>query len=267
MKSGLWITGLIVILFTGASALELPQEPIREQFANEIRQSGSVFSSEDDESGWGDEASSGQTDTDTQANIVGRKSPVKAAALSALLPGLGQRYNGRNNKATYFFAAEAVTWLAFGSFRVYGSWREDDYIDYGNVHANAQLDGKSDEFLDWVGFYDNIDQYNTAGRVGDPDRPYLFDTPENHWEWQSTEAQRKYRDLKNSSREAFRRADFMIAVAVINRVVSMVDAVLDTRKINRQADAGFELGGVQYDLDINPMSRDRQVTLSIYPGF
>ena len=52
-----------------------------------------------------------------------RPSILKAAALSALLPGLGEYYLGHRTKAKYFFGAEALTWVGFFAFRTYGGWK------------------------------------------------------------------------------------------------------------------------------------------------
>lgn len=258
---------LLILLLAGFTyAVDLKPSPIQSRFDADLGPSGQdLLAFAEDDSWLSDDEDSTLAGSD-RAPGVRRKSVVKAAALSALLPGLGQYYNERRTKARYFFAAEIVTWVAFGSFRMYGDWKRDDFIQYGNTHANAQLDGKSDEFHDWVGFYEDIDQYNAEGRVADQDRPYLFDTPENHWHWQTADDQRIYRDLKNSSREAYRRADFMIGLAVANRLISIVDAVIDARRSTRTEGEVF-MGARGLKLDINPMSRDRQVTLTVWPGF
>jgi hypothetical protein len=188
--------------------------------------------------------------------------------LSALVPGLGQVYNDQFYKARYFLGAEALTWVGFIGFRMYGNWREDDAIQYGNVYANARLDDKSDEFLDWVGFYTNTREYNSFGRVGDPDRPYYApDNPDYHWQWQSDEDRRTYRDLRNSAQESYRRADFMIYVALINRTLSIIEAVYTANKLNSVVDDTWEFGGIRYKINIDPMSTDRQFALTIFPGF
>ena len=169
----------------------------------------------------------------------GRKSVLKAAVLSALLPGAGEYYVGNRKKARYFFTIEALSWAGCLAFRTYGHWREDDYVRFARTNANASLEGKSDEFRDMVGFYRSIDDYNSLGRVYDPQRPYLYDTPDNHWRWQSDADQATYRDLKNRSREAYRRAKFMIGIAVANRIISVLDAIRDTRRANRSLERSF----------------------------
>jgi len=95
-------------------------------------------------------------------------------------------------------------------------------------------------------------------------RPYLMDTPENHWRWQSSTDQNSYRQYKNRWREAGRRAEMMVVFAVINRLVSIVDAVRDARRSNRRLDTEFskeEKPSIKLALD--PMSRNNQINVAI----
>jgi hypothetical protein len=199
----------------------------------------------------------------------GGKSIFKAALYSTLIPGGGQYYLGKRKTARYFFAAEALTWFGYLSFKTYGNWRRDDYIAFAAVNANADLEDKSDEHLAWVGFYNNIREFNSFGRVWDPERAYLPDTPENHWEWKSDDERQTYRDLRNRSLEAFRRSDFMIGVAILDRVVSVIDAVRSARRMNRRIDMDLSDAGQNrwLKLSVNPFSSRRQVCLTLYPGF
>ncbi len=256
---------LILLLASGACvAVQLGGSPIQSAMQTEISRENLVpvqlrlQAWNDDEFG-----GSGQNQTS------GRKSVFKAALFSSLIPGGGQYYLGKRKTARYFFAAEALTWLGYLSFKTYGNWKQDDYIEYASIHANANLEGKSEEFLAWVGFYSNIREFNGFGRAWDPERPYLEDTPENHWEWQSTEERRTFRNLKNRSLEAFRRSDFMIGVAILDRVVSVIDAVRSAGKLNNRLDIDSPQGGSErwLKLSVNPLSSRRQVCLTLYPGF
>ncbi len=215
---------------------------------------------------------SGQPEQKKQADQAGaetkRVSMVKAAVLSAVLPGLGEQYLGHKTKAKYFFATEAIAWVGYFSFHTYAGWKHDDAIQYAAQHADANLQGRDDAFLDLVGFYTDIEQYNTLGRVSDPERPYLADTPENHWRWQDEASQVAFRDLKNRSREAYRRSNFMLGVAVINRIVSVIDAIRDARREQGTFDADFsQLNKPVLRFDINPASYNRQVSLTLLTSF
>lgn len=209
-----------------------------------------------------------KTESDRQYNssVTGEKSTIRAGLYSALLPGLGEFYVGHKEKARFFFAGEAVTWISFAAFRIYGNARQEDYINYAATHANARLENKTEEFHDLVGFYEDIDQYNSFGRVFDPDRAYLEDSPENHWRWQTEQDMNVYRNLKNRSREAFRRSEFVIGVAVVARVVSVIDAIRDAKRHNNRLDADFS-NSSPVQLEFNPLSPTRQVVLTVRTPF
>lgn len=208
-----------------------------------------------------DTAVKGTTPTSGSKN----KSLIKAGLYSALLPGLGQRYVGSSTKTKVFLGVEIGIWLGYASYKVYEGWKEDDMIRFAAEHANAQLENTSDDFRDLVGFYDDIDQYNMVARATDfGTRPYLMDTPENHWRWQSSNDQGSYRQFKNSWREAGRRAEIMLVMTVVNRLVSIIDAVRDARKSNRRLDTEFskeEKPSVH--LAIDPLSRNNQVKVAV----
>lgn len=265
-------TSIIVVLITVlasvittsvAEAVELKKTPLQNQLAINI----SSFYNEQTFAGL-DEFDNEINSLRSSDNAKG-KSIVRAAFYSALLPGLGEYYVGNRSKARVFFAVEATAWIGYLSYRVYGNWKEDDLIRFASEYADANLEGKSQEFQDWVGFYDDIDQFNSLGRVQDQDRPYLVDNSVNHWRWQSDDDKANYRHLKNSSREAFRRANFLVGLAVVNRIVSIIDAVRDAKRSNSEIkDADFSLvGKFKYRLDINPFSNSKPVSFALVARF
>lgn len=258
-----YILSLALLLCASSlSAFTLKETPIQTQFISEISNSfDNVLPAADFSS---DEFSSPPIQESSK-----KVSLLKAGIYSALIPGLGEYYVGHRGKAKVFFAVEAATWISFFSFHIYGNWKKDDYIDYAAIHANANLENKNDEFRDWVGFYNDIDQFNSLGRVQDPDRPYLEDNPDNHWQWQSSSEQEVYRNLKNRSREAHRRRDFMIGLAIVTRIVSIVDAVRDAKRAQRTIDdTGFSIAGsIKYRVELNPFNPDRPVSMALFTRF
>ena len=257
------ISSAIFLLHIGVSAVTLKDAPLELQFAASISKD---FSN----------VSLAQTDFDDQtkknagtASAPRKVSFIKAGLYSALIPGLGEYYVGHHSKARIFFAVEAATWVSFFTLHFYGNWKEDDFIQFAAENANANLENKSDEFRDWVGFYDDIDQFNSLGRVQDQERPYLVDNAENHWRWQSAEAQSTYRHLKNRSREAYRRRDFMVGLAIVNRFVSIIDAVRDARRARREIKGSdFSIvKGVNYRIEIDPFDVERPLAMSLFKRF
>jgi hypothetical protein len=262
VKKLLLIIALSAAVGQSAYPIELRSTPVQDAM---------FWSMNSDE--WDDQtakpASGGVADSeDSQGSRVARKSIAKAFLLSALVPGAGQYYVGNRKKARVFFAAETMTWISYISFRTYGNWKKDDYIRYGNTYAGASLDDKDDEFLDMVAFYEDIDQYNTLGRAFDPERPYYPDTPEYHWRWPSEYHQQAFRELKNRSREAYRKSDFVLGIAIVTRIVSVVDAVRDATRINRKTQEEFSrTNDLDFRFDVDPLDPRRQVTLTLYTPF
>ncbi len=251
-----------LLLSYSASAIELKPTPIQD------RLDGQKYLASSDEFKDTPVKGKKQADQSMTAGQDHKPSMLKAAALSAVLPGLGEHYLGHNTKAKYFFAAEALTWVGYFSFHTYAGWKKADAIDYAAQYANADLNGRDDAFIDLVGFYTDIDQYNTLGRVSDPERPYLVDTPQNHWRWQTEAEQIAFRDIKNRSREAYRRSNFMLGVAVVNRIVSVIDAIRDARAERGTFDADFSQSDKPtLHFNVNPMSYNRQVSLTLLTSF
>jgi hypothetical protein len=252
---------------------EMPSAPIQDAMREQLLISGlegnPIWSANqgDGQDRWNspeDNAKKSES-TDTGARNI---SATKAGLYSALVPGLGEWYLGSKSKARVFFAIDAATWISFISFRVYGNWKEDDFVRFGEVNANASLQDKDDEFLDMVGFYQSIDEYNSFGRVFDPERPFLVDNPDNHWYWTNSEDQATYRHLKNRSREAFRRSEFMLGLAALTRVVSIVDAVISAKRMQRRIDGSFSQDKPgRFDFSVNPMADRNQIRITMYTGF
>jgi hypothetical protein len=249
----------ILLTFCALSAYGNPA-PLSSQPAESVRRS-IVFADKDDFS-----TANKTTEKTPQPKppTGGRKSMWKAAALSLAIPGAGEYYLGHKKKAKTFFAVEATAWTGFAAFKIYSHWKKDDLIHYAHEHAGANLDDRNDEFLDLVGFYTSIREYNTLGRVFDPERPYLDESSTNYWDWQSEADRAVYRNLKNRSREANRRSQFMIGLAVVNRIVSVIDAVRDARRQERTIDDTFSSADKsRVKLAFDPMSERRQMKLTI----
>jgi TM2 domain-containing membrane protein YozV len=192
----------------------------------------------------------------------GMKSTTKAALLSLILPGAGEIYGGSSTKGKIFILSEASLWAGFFAFRTYGSWLEDDYRVYAAARAKVNLDGKSDGFFDQLAFYDSRDQYNQFALLyyrGER-QPY----PEDdfwYWAWDSRESRAHYRDLKNRSKDASRRALYMAGLSLVNRIVSVVDAMKTVQSYNRKK--SLQLSRMKFDLKANPLGHNPKVMLYV----
>lgn len=159
----------------------------------------------------------------------------RAALYSLLLPGAGQWYAGAKNRAGIFLASEGIAWVAFGYFETIGSVKRKDYKAYARANAGIDPEGKDDEFYRLLSFYISRDEYNSAGRIIEPSRPYYPDVEYWDWQWRSEANLSEYRDIRNQSNEAFNRGKFAIGALILNRLVSAVDAWRTARSVNREA--------------------------------
>ena len=197
-------------------------------------------------------------------------SRTKAVFLSLLLPGSGHFYLGEKGRGEVFIGAEVVSWAGVAAFQIYGNWKEDDYVSYAEQHAGIQPEGKDEEFFKNLTFYDSRDEYNTSGRIIDPNDPYYPNTPDWYWQWDSDESKSSYRDIRNQSETAYRNRDFAIGMAVLNRIIAGIDAFRLARKIVGTKVEDFAPGdaeGVEFDIDANPFGSNPKFKLTVSRQF
>ncbi len=173
----------------------------------------------------------------------GRNLPSKwaAAGLSLLVPGAGQLYLGNKTRATFFFAAEGAIWASYSGFTIYGNWQKEEYHSFAAIHSGANPDGKNDSFFEDLLDFDSRDQYNYWMHLIYRDQIPPYPTTEEYfWDWENDASRDEYSDMRTSSEKAYRSAKTVLGVALINRVISVVD-VFRTDLISLQNQSG-EMG-------------------------
>jgi len=207
----------------------------------------------------------------------------RAVLYSLLLPGLGDYKLGNNGRATAFFVAEGAIWISYATFQVQGGQREDEYESLAVQFAGVSSTGHSDEFYAILRDYDNSDQYaadvktdgrfelagngNTLENINADalDAYFLENRVEDYepWRWSSLDRRLQYSEVRSSSKTSYRRADYMIAAAAANRVISAVFAYAGARSASKayQQQTG-------YDLRLRPSpAGGMDVTLSLARSF
>jgi hypothetical protein len=180
------------------------------------------------------------------------KSKGKAFLLSALLPGLGERYVGYREKSEIFMAAEVVLWLSYAGFNKYGDWCKQDCQVYAATYAGANIAGKSDNYFTNLGRYDNIDDYNAA-QLRDRNLPkYYRDVDNYYWQWDSEANRLKYEEIRRAAKRADNRATFALGAILANHLISAIDAVWSAHRANSANQAGLEWEIKFGDGHINP---------------
>ncbi len=170
---------------------------------------------------------------------VGEKSKWKALGLSLLVPGAGQYYSENKGRMKIFGVTEVFVWSGFFGIRAYGGWKKEDFKSWAAFHAGADVNGKSDDYFEKLTYYDNLDDYNQLEILYEGSRAVLFpSTPEFYWNWDSDESRSHYRNLRNQSKNAYRRSLLLLGAAVVNRVLSGIDAYRSAGSYNRQREFG-----------------------------
>lgn len=172
------------------------------------------------------EIGGGGADRDDGPSVSGNK--IKAGALSLLLPGAGQYYNGNHGRAYLMAGIEVGIWTAFFVFDQQGDNRMESAQEYAGIYAGTS-GSHPDSYWQAVGRYMDSDQYvdylrREARATGEPlpaDLP-ASDT----WQWVNSDRKYNYTKLRADGNAAYDRRDFMILFAVVNRAVSVVDAVI-----------------------------------------
>ena len=182
-------------------------------------------------------------------------SPGKAVMYSLLLPGLGDWKLGNKSRATVFFALEGLIWVSYATFQVQGGNYEEEYEDLAVRFAGVAGTDHSDDFYATIRDYDSSEEYEAdiknEGRYYDTgsvalDQYFIENRVEDYqpWLWASHERRLQYSETRSASKTAYRRADYMIAAAAANRVVSAVFAYAAARSA-----AKHEVG---LHLDVSP---------------
>ncbi len=199
---------------------------------------------------------------------VKRKSKTTALLLTVLVPGAGQLYLGRRDRAEIFMGAEVLTWAGFAVFSITGNWKKSSYKQFAEEHAGViDPDDKDDEFWKNVSFYESREQYNESGRIIDPGGPYYTNTPSTYWQWDSDSSRLKFKEIRDDSKAIFRRATFMIGVAVVNRIIAGIDTFRLADRIIKDNEKSEYSKKIKVDFKANPFGDNPHVNIKFSKKF
>jgi hypothetical protein len=166
-----------------------------------------------------------------------QKKKVGLAILySMLLPGMGELYAGDYSSGKYFTIADALLWGSYIGFYSYGNMRKSDYKSYAATYAGVNNNGKDDSYYTIIGNYLNIQQYNDEKAL---ERNFneMYNVDQYYWNWQNAGQRSAYKDMWTSSESAYNDLKFVAGALILNRVISMINAVrLVSAYNNRQND-------------------------------
>jgi hypothetical protein len=153
-----------------------------------------------------------------------KKNPGIAVCLSLLLPGMGELYAGSFESGKYFTIADALLWGTVVGMNSYGNWKRDNYKSFAQTYGGISVEGKDEDYFANLGDYKSVDDYN---REMDLQRDYskVYNGIKYYWNWGSDARRKEYRDMWRSSEQAFNNIRFAVGALILNRIVSVVNAV------------------------------------------
>lgn len=218
-----------------------------------------------DEFGTGRPAEDAEPDDAGGPSNFGRK--LKAGTLSAVLPGAGQYYNGDRGRAFMMAGIEAGIWTAYLVFDAQGDDRMESAQQWAGIYAGTAGD-HAESYWQAVAQFEDSDAYNdsryrearaeqvpVSGLVG----------PEEAWQWVNTDRRYSYAALRAKGNSAYDRRDFMILFAVLNRAVSVFDAVTGAGRDGDLAHA--RVMGLDVALQLQPALSDPGARCVVSRGF
>lgn len=153
-----------------------------------------------------------------------KKNTGLAVCLSLLLPGMGELYAGSFESGKYFTISDAVLWGTVIGFNAYGNWKRDNYKSFAQTYGGVNPDGKDEDYFANLGDYNSIEDYN---REMDLQREFssIYNTEKYYWNWGDASRRKEYRDMWRSSEQAFNNIRFAVGALILNRLVSVINAV------------------------------------------
>ncbi|MCD4828558.1 MAG: hypothetical protein K8R90_03900 [Candidatus Cloacimonetes bacterium] len=182
--------------------------------------------------------------------VIAQTVSVRRAVLfSAMLPGTGELYSHSYNKGAMFLGAEMAILFTWWRLQQERQWKIDSYQAFASQYAGVPKGSDDNVYRRLQSYYSNED-YN-AGIIRDARNYFLIykNDPEAYeeyvsaniysgddaWQWQTHSKWYEFQTLRNEKQNLEIYAKFALGAALINRIVSIIDAARTARGYNEQA--------------------------------
>lgn len=159
------------------------------------------------------------------------KSPVLAASISLVAPGLGELYSGRYDVGKYSTIAEVSLWIAYGAIEAYSNQVRQDAINYARIFAGAETNGKGNQFFVDIGNFLNTGEYNDK-KIRDGEYQKVYSDPAYQWQWRTDADRQKFKSLRIKADQFLDYGRYTAAVIVFNHLFSALNAARIARNVN-----------------------------------
>jgi len=170
--------------------------------------------------------------------------------MSAAVPGLGELYTKQYTKAGIFFCTELLVIYSYFRFDAQTDWAIDTYEQFAYSKAGVPHNSDSD-YYQLIQNFSSSNQYNESVYLFarnfylSANSPYY--NPEDYelylannlipagqeWDWQNNANWMEYRELRKDKQDLEIYTKFTLAAALINRIVSVLDTFVSSKRILR----------------------------------
>ncbi|MEA2105042.1 MAG: hypothetical protein U9P79_10490 [Candidatus Cloacimonadota bacterium] len=192
------------------------------------------------------------------------KSRLKAALLSAAIPGMGELYASGKTSGMISLTSEALLWLGYYANKQQAEWAKNNFQQYARAYSNSSYANPDEDYYDLIQNYQSSNVYNNNVLIyarqglysGWSEQTYnqfvssYLQTGSRSWNWESEENFIEYARLRVDRNEYNIMAKFTIGAMVLNRIVSMIKAV---HSVNVHNSDVIKTNTVSFLYDINPI--------------
>jgi hypothetical protein len=159
--------------------------------------------------------------------------PFVAGLMSAVVPGTGQLAQGQR-RGWIYLGVEVVAWFSYFAIRGNGAQAEEDFQEFGDEHWTfARYDSvpgcaNSDERKALQDLYDNSrdEFYEDIGR----EDVYACG-------WDDPESRATFESIQDQSSDYYRASRYVASIAMVNHLVSAVDAAKSASNRRKSPDS------------------------------
>ena len=159
---------------------------------------------------------------------------------SLLFPGWGESSLNQNSHGQKLMAVDIILWLTVFNGKKLSKNYEFDYRAFASEHAGVDWSHTDYLFAVDIGYYDDLNTYNntkarersleletdlTGGLIREYGHAMYPENGKFEWEWDSDSNRKSYKDMRISSANWDKYANFAIAGLLVNRVISVINVI------------------------------------------
>ena len=157
---------------------------------------------------------------------------------SLLFPGWGELSLNNKSRGQKLLVADIILWLTVLNGKILSKNYESDYRAFASEHAGVNWSHTDYLFAVDIGYYEDLNDYNSAkarqrsleletdlngGLIREYGHAIYPENGDFDWQWDSDSNRKLYKDMRISSANWDKYANFAIAGLLVNRVISVID--------------------------------------------